>query len=340
MYSLSFADYALAFIPGVNRKLIAAFVLLVFYFFNLVGVDAAAKIQNLVVILMSLALALFAGFGVFKIAPGYFAQEGFMTGGVKGLFTAASILTFATGGASVIINLGAEAKNPTKDIPFVLITSTLIVAVLYGFMSIIAAGVLPIDQVANKPLTAVAKEILPTALYVFFVIGGAMFALISTLNAQLAWATKPIMQACVDGWYPTFLAKTNKKGVPYIILTIYLIIGLITIFSGFDIDTIANVTLVLNYVTYIFISMSILNLPKVIPNEWNKSKFKVSNTKLLIFGLLGSFVALLQLFLLAQQLTALLISLNVIVLVIFTMYAIYREKTGKVKDMEISYEAS
>lgn len=56
-----------------------------------------------------------------------------------------------------------------------------------------------------------AKEILPSVLYVFFVVGGAMFALVSTLNSQLAWATKPVMQACVDGWFPKKLALLHPK---------------------------------------------------------------------------------------------------------------------------------
>ena len=81
------------------------------------------------------------------------------------------------GGAQVIANLSGEAKNPTRDIPRVMVTSTLAVAVLYGFMATVAAGVFPVAHVANEPLTHVAKEILPKQLYVFFIIGGAWAAL-------------------------------------------------------------------------------------------------------------------------------------------------------------------
>ena len=65
----------------------------------------------------------------------------------------------------------------------------------------------PVARVANEPLTHVAKEILPKQLYVFFIVGGAWAALISTLNSQLASATKPLMQAANDGWLPAKLAR-------------------------------------------------------------------------------------------------------------------------------------
>ncbi len=49
-----------------------------------------------------------------------------------------------------------------------MIISTVSVAVLYAFMATIAAGVLPVEQVANQPLTLVAEKILPKPLYMFF----------------------------------------------------------------------------------------------------------------------------------------------------------------------------
>lgn len=84
-------------------------------------------------------------------------------------------------------------QEPTKDIPFVIVTSTVGVALLYGLVATTASGVLPVAEVANQPLTLVAAEILPKPLYIFFIVGGAMFALATTLNSQIMSATKPIM---------------------------------------------------------------------------------------------------------------------------------------------------
>lgn len=100
--------------PAIPSKLIAILILTIVFVVNFFGVGKAALLQSIMVVVMAAALALFTGFGMFKIEPGYFQNPGFMTGGISGLLTAMALLTFATGGASVIVNLSAEAKNPKK----------------------------------------------------------------------------------------------------------------------------------------------------------------------------------------------------------------------------------
>lgn len=48
MYALSFADYFLAFVPQVPRKLIAIAVLTLFWALNMFGIDKMAKLPELV----------------------------------------------------------------------------------------------------------------------------------------------------------------------------------------------------------------------------------------------------------------------------------------------------
>ena len=340
MYALSFADYFMGLVglEPVWRKLIAGTTLTVFYVLNVVGVSAAAKTQNLIVVLMCLALAMFAGFGVFKIQPGYLNSEGFMTGGVIGLMSAAALVSFAAGGATQIVNFSAEAKNPTKDLPVVIIGATLLVAVLYAFISVVAAGVLPLDQVANKPLTAVAKEVLPTPLYVFFMVGGAMFALISTLNAQLGWATRPVIQACEDGWFPKSLAVLGQTRTPYRLLTIYYIFGLIPILAGFDIGTVADYTLVLYNGSMILVCISVVNLPRAVPELWAKSPFHMGDKVLKTFVCFGVLACCIQVYMLLNLFPLDHLIGSIIIFAVCVIYAVLRERTGLV-DMEVSYEA-
>lgn len=338
MYAISFADYFLALIPGINSTLIAVTILTIFYLANLFGVKEAAKVQNVMVIVMALALTAFIVYGMPKIQPGYFSGVDFMPGGLTGLFTAAALLTFATGGASVVMNFGAEAKNPTKDIPFVLIVSTVSVALIYALMATVAAGVLPISEVANQPLTVVALDILPYPLYVFFVIGGAMFALATTLNATLGWVTKPVLQASIDGWLPEKLGSINEKfKTPHILLTIFFGMGLIPIFTGWNINGIANFALILNNILLLVLSIATVRLPKVVPELWAKSKFRTSKTTLWSISILATLTSAFQVYLLFQDLSKTLVIGNIALLLIASLYAVWRYKSGKVQ-MEISFE--
>ena len=147
--------------------------------------------------------------------------------------TCAVLLTWATAGGIDMVNLSAEAKNPTKDLPQVIMVSTIAIAVFYALIGVVAAGVLPVSVTADQPLDIVAKEIFPNALFLFFVIGGALLALSTTLNATFAWITKPVLQACNDGWLPQKLGYIHPKfKTPMFILVLFYIIGLIPIISG------------------------------------------------------------------------------------------------------------
>ena len=159
--------------------------------------------------------------------------------------------------ATVILNFSAEAKNPTRDIPVVIIVSTLCVAVMYGFISFVAAGVLPVQEVAGKNLTLVANVILNRPLYYLFVIGGAGCALASTLNNQLATTPKPIMQMCDDGWLPQSFAALNKKKVPWKIQIFLYIVAVICTVSGLSIAILGNMTQVASAVSNVIIAWEI-----------------------------------------------------------------------------------
>jgi APA family basic amino acid/polyamine antiporter len=338
MYALSFADYFFRFVPGVPVRLVAIIVFTAFWLLNMFGIDKMAKVQNLIVIIMCIALALFAAFGMTRIQPGFF-DEGFITYGVLGLFQAGALLTFATGGAFILVNLSGEAKNPVRDIPMAMIVSTVLVAVLYAFLAFVAAGVLPVEQVAGKPLTQVAEAVLPTPLFVFFIVGGAMFALASTLNSQFASGTKPMLQASVDGWLPQKLAYLHPRfKTPMIWLTIFYVLGLIPIIFGLNIGEVANMVLVINQAMMLVLNILLIRLPKVVPEIWEKSKYRVSGQSLMLIGVISVFGGGVTIVLLITSSTPFLMIGNAVMLGFSFLYCYFRAKSGKVK-MEISYEA-
>ena len=338
LYALSFADYTLALIPGLNRTAVAFSALTCFYVVNLLGIKSAAKVQNVMALVMVIALTVYVCYGLPHVQPGYFSGPDFMTGGLQGLLAAGALYTWAIGGANVIVYLGAEAKNPTKDIPFVIIVATLVIAVFYALMATVSAGVLPIADVAGQPLSVVAAKILPRPVYVFFIVGGAMFALTTTLNAALGWVTKPILQACVDGWLPKGLGAVSAKyKTPYIILTLLYLESLIPIFFDFNISTIGNMAVILNNVLFAIICFSAVRMTTVIPELWERSKFHISKGALTFWSVLGGCATLAQTALLFSVLKPYEMVGNVVVVVFALGYAIWRQRSGKVT-MEISYE--
>lgn len=277
MYTLSFADYFLSIFPGVNVKVIGVVVLTVLVGMHLFGVKQAARLQNVMSIVLALGIAAYVVFGVGAIEPGYFDPSQFMTGGIPGFLIASVYLTFAAGGANYVVNFSSQAKNPTKDIPIVIIVSTTAIVVLYAIMSTIAAGVLPVEQVANQPLSVSAVVFMPKAVYTFFVVGGAMFALLTTLNFSIGMMVAPTLRACEDGWLPKGLAVCNKKfGTPHWILLAVYLVGVLPILMGLDLTTIANSTVIITQLCRALIIISAMLLPKKLDELWSRSRFHVS----------------------------------------------------------------
>lgn len=338
MYALSFADYAMPFIPGVTRKAIALGILTLLFVVNVFGIKQFARFQNLSVGLLVLSLTIFTVSGLTKLEPNYFATKSWMPGGLKGLWQAGVLMSFTCDGAQMLTSFGAETKNPTKDIPRAMILSTFGVAILYGLLGIVAAGVLPIDQVAFEPLTVVAEKILSRPLYLFFVIGGAWMALITTLNSSIAACTKPLMQACNDGWYPKSLARLHPKyRTPIILLGIYYLIGFVPIVLDFDIGVIGNLTITVGSITKTMVVLCLLRLPKVMPEAWKKSDFYISDGKLKVVGIVVLGVVIFSGITSSIDLPILLLLANLAVVVFAFAFGHIRYNSGKV-DVEVSYE--
>ena len=200
-FALGFASYFAALVPGVNQKLIAMLILIAATVVNLIGIKTAASVQNVMVACLLLSLLLFVAFGLPKVTWSElaFTKANLMPNGVGNFLQGVALLSFATGGAKFLAETAGEVKNAGKTVPRAMIISTVIVAVFYALLGVVATGVLPLDQVAFQNLTLVAQTIFPAWLYYFFVIGGALFALATTLNGTLSWVTRALQLSAEGG---------------------------------------------------------------------------------------------------------------------------------------------
>ncbi|MDH6363952.1 APA family basic amino acid/polyamine antiporter [Enterococcus sp. PF1-24] len=277
VYALSFAEY-LSSLVAVNLKVVAAIVMTLCFAINIVGIRMAAKLQTVLVICLLAALGLFSIYGlpqVTDIKP-FFEMESIMPNGLVQFFVASALLRFAMVGSEYISELGSETKNPGKLIPFVMIFSTLVVAVFYFVLGVVAAGVLPIEEVAFQPLTLVAKKILPNPIFVFFIIGGALANFFSSLNGVFSWCTRGLAMAIDDGWFPKALAKRNKTfGTQHYLLLIFYIVGMLPIVTDMDITYISMLGNGVGMIFGIIPAFALFFLVKKNPEAYQKAAFKL-----------------------------------------------------------------
>ena len=289
LFALGFSQYAIALLPQLNPNLTAIGIMLLFYVVNLFGVKQAAAVQKIMIVFLLCGLSSLIFFGILEVDYNNFTEpEKLLPQGWYGFGLACVVLSFSTGGAQYVSELGGEMKNPQHDLPRAIIYSTAIAAVFFALVSIVAVGILPIEQTAGKPLSEVAKAILPPSIYVAFIVGAGLFALATSINSTFSWATKSLLIACDDGWLPSKLAKVNKRfNTPHILLTIILIFGLTPIVAGKDLRYIIMLGGGLVFIYDLIPLIAAYRFSKELPDVFKNASMRLSEKSVKIISAIG-----------------------------------------------------
>ncbi|MCD8221275.1 MAG: APC family permease [Clostridiales bacterium] len=281
-FAKGFAGYVAVIFPGVNQTLIASLALILAVIVNLIGLKTSAKVQNVMVALLLLSLFIYIIFGLPKVDWSMleFSSANIMPNGTLSFLRGATMLSFACGGAKFLAENGGEIENPGKTIPRAMVLSTILVAVFYALVAIVAACVLPLEEISGKNISVVAKSIFPTPIYLFFVIGGAWFALLTTLNGTLSWVTRGLQRAAKDGWLPVSWARENAAGTPVVMLFFFFIVGMVPILTGMDTTDISNMGTGCSKLSDLLMVYACFQLPRVFPEQYKNSPLYVDPKKL------------------------------------------------------------
>jgi APA family basic amino acid/polyamine antiporter len=340
MIGLGFGQYFAALFPGANVRLVAVLTISVFFVFNLMGVNFMSKIQNVLSTTLICGLLLFVVAGVGKLGPGVMdvGAPGYFSAGPGGFFAAIVLLVYSCYGYSFVVAYSKEAEKPKRDIPFAMIITAGILLILYSVIALVDSGVLPIAEVAGKPLTAVARQIMPLPLYYAFVVGGPLMAIATTLNSSFTVFSRPFHQMTDDGWFPRGLSRTNRFGSPYLILTIIYVIAITPIIFGFSIQMITTNTVLIGRVADVVAVCAVMALPNKLSDAWENRYFKGMSKHLFYFLMgLSLVVMLLCIILSFNSMARSNVVVTVVLVAVFLLYATLRQKAGKVS-MQKSYE--
>ena len=285
LYALSCASYLVAFLTGISEQIIAICLLVAAFAINLLGTKQSAFVTTGITALLLLGMALFLFYGLPRTDIAYvFDPSNLMAHGPGNLLSAIALLSFATGGAQVIGNMGSEIIDPQKNMPKVIIISTVTVGILYALVAMVASGVLPLEVVSNQNLSLVAADVMPGWAFTYFTLAAGAGATAKTLNVTLSWSPKPILIACDDGMLPRSWGTVSKRGVPYKILIAFFFIGLIPLLAGMDISLISKMGTAISLLSKLMFSYAFLNLPKKYPEAFARSEMKVSEGTVKILG--------------------------------------------------------
>ncbi len=275
LVAYGFAEYLSLFITGLDPMWTAVIITLLFGAINLLGISIMGWIQNIMVIVFISAILIFGFGGLFNINPAY-AFPLFQTG-ISPVLVAAIPAYFSFVGFMVIVDLGEEIKNPSRNIPLALLLSFLAILIAYFIVSFSLTGVLPWESLKDmKGAMAVAsKEFLPgwvTMLIQF----GAILAALTSINAILATSPREVFALARDKVFPGWLAMTGERfKAPYMAIIVVTLLSVGGILLGAGIVEYAFVTVMGVMTIHIFVAIGVLRLKSKLPSHYNQASFKL-----------------------------------------------------------------
>jgi len=252
--------------PEITKKTLAVAVILIFTFIHYRGIKYGARIQNALTILKILLIVILLAGGV---ASGRgdisnFHKGGSVGSGLAGWKTVGLSLMwimFAYSGWNASTYLGAEIKNPKRNLPGSLIYGTLIVMVLYVGINILYVygidpsamkGVISVGGLAMGNLFGKPAEILFSILIAF--------ALFSSLSAFIIIGPRVYYSMAKDGLFFKAAGRIHKRfQVPSNSILLQALIAVILVLSG----TFEQVLTYMGFALGIFPVLSVVGIWKL-----------------------------------------------------------------------------
>lgn len=225
--------------PVMTKKILAVLVILIFTVIHFRGIKYGAKIQNTLTILkiLLIVILLTAGFSSGNGDFSNFSEGGNYPSGLTGLKTIGLSLMwimFAYSGWNASTYLGAEIKNPSRNLPGSLIYGTLIVMILYLGINLLYVyginpeamkGVISIGGLAMGNLFGKSAEVLFSVLIAF--------ALFSSLSAFIIIGPRVYYSMAKDGLFFKSVSRIHKKfQVPSNSIVLQGLISIVLVLSG------------------------------------------------------------------------------------------------------------
>lgn len=338
MYAISIVEYASTVFPGIAdySQIIAFIIITAFFFTTLLGGKFMGKFNLIMVGVLIVSLIIYVIVGLPQVhfstvIPG----EGYFSDGAIGFIMAIAMMAFACQGATMPVAMTKDAENPKQSLPKAILIASGVVTIVYCFIAIVSSGILPIEEVANKNLGVVAKEIFPYPVFVIFILGGACFAIATSLYGAIASVQHPLMTTIEDGWLPAILGKKNKNDYPWVMMLILYVIAIVPIWIDMGLNELISLMMIPTMVLNLINNALMFKLVKKYPGAWKNGFFRMPNWAFYLTIVLAILCDLLIC-------VALLTTLNAgdqyfilgMIIALF-VYSYYRLKAGKVNLRDI-----
>ncbi len=242
-FAKMFSTYFVALFPALEpyKTWCGVAILVIFALLAYLGNNIFAKFSTAMVFVLLAAIALFVFLGFPHIDMSRLTIGQMFSSGVTLTSMGATIMLVSStlSGASNVAQIADDLKNPSRDIPLTLIIAPISVAIIYILMAIVTVGAMPAGELTS--LSEVASGYMGSALLAFFIVGGPLFGILTSLIPVIMMTNAILCSAAENKVFPEFMAKRNKYGTPTAILVITMGVAIFLIASGISYGTLMKV---------------------------------------------------------------------------------------------------
>lgn len=183
---------------------------LVFVVLNLVGVKEAGRLQTVLVVILLIISGIFVIGGFRHVEVPRF--DPFVPFGANAIVIGVGFVFVAYGGVLHVASISEEVENPKRALPLGLISSIVVVTIMYTVMLIVTVGVLPGEALSGSltPIADAARISLGGAGY-WAVVAASAMAFVTTANAGIMASSRYPLALSRDGLLPGFLSYVHPR---------------------------------------------------------------------------------------------------------------------------------
>ncbi len=210
-------DYLGYFHPGIGAGWLRAVVIIAIVValttVNIAGVRNAALFSDVFTIGKLIPLALFIIVGLFFLDPGNFSAPAQPT--LSSFSQSVLLLIYAFTGFEMAIIPAGETRDPQRNLPFAILTSLVVVAVVYILVQVVCVGTLPELAASKRPLADASERFMGAIGATAITVGVAISIIGNLIVVLLAGARLPFAMAGARELPRIFAATHDRFRTPH-----------------------------------------------------------------------------------------------------------------------------
>ena len=243
LVAVSFGSYAASLLLGDDAgavwvKVFAAVVLLVMLWLNVVGSQAVAKVQTVIVWIVVGILLTFAVVTIVNMDPSLLDPSTYPP--VRDIVSSVALTFFAFLGFGVITFTAKDLPDPNTQLPRAMYLALAIASVTYVAVALGVFGTLTVDEVIASGGTAIAVAAEPTlgrfGFWLMSVTG--LFATAGATNAGIYPAGGLSTELATTGQFPPVMGRSVGRAP---VGTLVMVGATLVLAIGFNLDAIASI---------------------------------------------------------------------------------------------------